>query len=159
MKRSSILFLVAFFVLGRSATAEEVKATLDELPMNANLETIDTWPTGPIVLFIHGTLAHRGMETIFGLQSMLAEPGWSALGINLSLGINDRPAETYDCRMTHTHKHADAVNEIATWVGWLKDGGVQRIALLGHSRGGNQAARYAAGPVAGAGPGQFRQGC
>jgi pimeloyl-ACP methyl ester carboxylesterase len=76
---------------------------------------------------------------------MLAERGLSSLAINLSLGIDDRPAAMYDCPTPHTHEHIDAVNEIATWVGWLKEQGAGRIVLLGHSRGGNQAARYAAG--------------
>ena len=145
MKRAYILFMVAFFVFGRTSAADEVNTTLDGLTLNAELEATETWPTDPVVLLTHGTLAHRGMEIISGLQAMLAERGLSSLAINLSLGIDGRPAAMYDCPTPHTHEHTDAVNEITTWVGWLKDQGVQRIALLGHSRGGNQAARYAAG--------------
>lgn len=145
MKRAYILFLVAFFVFGRTSAADEVNTTLDGLTLNAELEATNAWPTGPVVLLTNGTLAHRGMEIISGLQAVLAERGLSSLAINLSLGIDDRPAAMYDCSTPHTHEHTDAVNEITTWVGWLKDQGVQRIALLGHSRGGNQAARYAAG--------------
>jgi pimeloyl-ACP methyl ester carboxylesterase len=84
------------------------------------------------------------MEIISGLQSMLAERDVSSIAINLSLGIDDRAAAMYECPTPHTHKHTDAIAEIATWVGWLTDQGVERILLLGHSRGGNQVARYAA---------------
>lgn len=145
MKRSFSIFFFVFLALGHSAAAEEVKTSLGGLTLNASLQTTEAWPTGPVVLLTHGTLAHRGMEIIAGLQSMLAERGLSSLAINLSLGIDDRPAAMYDCPTPHTHKHVDAVGEIATWVDWLKAQGAQRIVLLGHSRGGNQAARYAAG--------------
>ena len=50
----------------------------------------------------------------------------------------------YDCATPHTHRHADAVEEIGAWLGWLQSQGVAKVALLGHSRGGNQTARFAA---------------
>lgn len=36
------------------------------------------------------------------------------------------------------------MTEIGAWVAWLKDNGTKSVWLLGHSRGGNQAAWYAA---------------
>lgn len=146
MKRSFIsLSLVIILALSQAVAAEEVKTEVDGLTLNANLEKSGDWPAGPVVLLTHGTLAHRGMEIIRSLQTMLAEREVSSLAINLSLGIDDRPAAMYDCPTPHTHKHTDAVGEIVAWVDWLKEQGVQKAAILGHSRGGNQVARYAAG--------------
>ena len=125
--------------------AEEVKISDGGLTLNANLEKVDdSWPVGPVVLMTHGTLGHRGLEIIEGLQGLLAERGISSLGINLSLGLDDRPAAMYDCPTPHTHKHTDAVDEIGAWLDWLKGQGAEKVALFGHSRGANQTARFAA---------------
>lgn len=97
-----------------------------------------------IVLLVHGTLAHMDMEIIRESQRILKERDKSSLAINLSLGV-DRRTGPYDCATPHTHRHRDAVPEIARWVGWLKEKGTTRIVLAGHSRGGNQVAQYAAG--------------
>ncbi len=48
----------------------------------------------------------------------------------------------YDCSVTSRHKHQDALEEIAVWIEWLKSRNVSEIIHLGHSRGGNQVARY-----------------
>lgn len=135
----SVVFLRAPF-----AVADPVSTVADGLTLNANLETTENWPEGPVVVLTHGTLAHSGMEIMKSLQTMLADRGLGSLAINLSLGIDDRQPAMYDCATPHMHKHLDAVGEISTWVEWLKGQGVERIVLLGHSRGGNQAARYAA---------------
>jgi pimeloyl-ACP methyl ester carboxylesterase len=50
----------------------------------------------------------------------------------------------YDCPTPHNHKHTDAIGEISAWVEWLKFKDIENIVLLGHSRGGNQTAWYAA---------------
>lgn len=136
---------LALAVTFPDVAAEEVKISHDGLTLNANLETVDgSWPAGPVVLMTHGTLGHRGLEIIEGLQRLLAERDISSLGINLSLGIDDRQAAMYDCPTPHTHKHTDAVGEIGTWLDWLKGQGTEKVALLGHSRGANQTARFAA---------------
>ena len=123
--------------------ADEVKLQHDGMTLNASLVTsADSWPAGPVVLMTHGTLAHRGMEIMAGLQDMLSERGISSLAINLSLGLDDRSAAMYDCATPHSHRHTDAVAEIGAWLEWLKGQGVKKIALLGHSRGGNQTARF-----------------
>jgi pimeloyl-ACP methyl ester carboxylesterase len=127
------------------AVAEVVTLEHQGLTLNANLEKGDGWPDGTMVLMTHGTLAHRGMEIMASLQQMLLDRGVGSLAINLSLGIDDRAAAMYDCPTPHTHRHTDAVDEIGAWVGWLQQQGVEAVALLGHSRGGNQTARYAAG--------------
>ncbi|MDG6777679.1 alpha/beta hydrolase [Thiomicrorhabdus sp. zzn3] len=46
--------------------------------------------------------------------------------------------------MPHTHKHTDALKEIDFWLNWLKKQGTKQVTLMGHSRGGNQTAWYAA---------------
>lgn len=144
----STLF-AAFFATGflsSAVNAEEVRIPFNGITLNANVERASAnLSDGPVVLMTHGTLAHRGMEIMAGLQGMLKDRGVSSVAINLSLGQNDRPAAMYDCAVPHKHLHTDAVGEIGAWVGWLKQQGATKIALLGHSRGGNQTARYAAG--------------
>jgi pimeloyl-ACP methyl ester carboxylesterase len=113
------------------------------LILNATLTTTEEdWTAAPVVLMTHGTLAHGGMEIMHGLQNMLKERDISSLAITLSLGLDNRHG-MYDCALPHTHRHQDAVAEIGVWLEWLKTQGATRIALLGHSRGGNQAARFA----------------
>ena len=130
--------------LGLPAQAAEVELPHAGLTLNGNLELADgrTVPDG-VVLITHGTLAHGRMEITRSLQDLLRERGVSSLAITLSLGV-DRRAGNYDCSVPHTHRHADAVSEIAAWVGWLKAKGATSVTVLGHSRGGNQTAWYAA---------------
>lgn len=96
-----------------------------------------------VVLLTHGTLAHNGMELIANLQKAMAERGVSSLAITLGLGIDKRQG-MFDCAAPHRHRHEDAVEEIGAWLGWLKGEGAAKITLMGHSRGGNQTAWFAA---------------
>jgi pimeloyl-ACP methyl ester carboxylesterase len=135
---------LALLFLANGAAAEPVKLSHGGLSLNANLETTGTdWQKGPVVLMTHGTLAHGGMEIMQTLQTALKDRGVSSLSITLSLGLNNREG-MYDCPTPHTHRHTDAVDEIGAWLGWLQSQGAARVALLGHSRGGNQTARFAA---------------
>ncbi len=146
-KALSVFILVA--VLGIQSfwssglRAEEVTRAYKGLVLNANLTLSEgkTLKDG-VVLITHGTLAHNKMELIAALQSLLAERGLSSLAINLSLGLDNRHG-MYDCAVTHTHKHTDAMGEIGVWLDWLKGKGVSDVILLGHSRGGNQTAWFA----------------
>ena len=143
--RKMLLILLAVTGFVSTAMAEEIKLPFQGMTLNANLEKAgDSWPAGPVVLMTHGTLAHRGMEIMAGLQSMFADRDISSLAINLSLGLDDRAAGMYDCATPHNHRHTDAVVEIGAWLEWLKAQGAEKVALLGHSRGGNQTARFAA---------------
>ncbi len=122
---------------------KEVTLEYQGLTLNANLETTGAdWPQGPVVLMTHGTLAHGGMETLQGLQAALKDRGISSLSMTLSLGLDNRHG-MYECSTPHSHQHTDAVAEIGAWLGWLHDQGATQVALLGHSRGGNQSARFA----------------
>lgn len=95
-----------------------------------------------IILITHGTLAHKDMELVDALQNALAENGVASLAHTLTLGLNRREG-MYDCAQPHTHRHEDALDEIAAWLGWLKGQGAGPVTLLGHSRGGNQVAWFA----------------
>jgi pimeloyl-ACP methyl ester carboxylesterase len=142
--RNLMLAVLLALACASTAGAGVVTTRYDGLTLNASLDKATTgWPSGPVVLMVHGTLAHSGMEIMAGLQDMLAERGISTLAINLSLGIDNRPAAMYDCATPHTHRHTDAVNEIGAWLDWLHKQGARKVALLGHSRGGNQVARFA----------------
>lgn len=136
---SLLLFLFSF-----NLQAEEITLDHNGLEVSANLEAVgENWAEGPVVLMTHGTLAHNRMEIMATLQELLRERGISSLAINLSLGLSNREG-MYDCSVPHTHKHTDALDEIGLWLGWLKQQGVKSVALLGHSRGGNQTAWFAA---------------
>jgi pimeloyl-ACP methyl ester carboxylesterase len=138
-----LLTLITGLILALPVVAEQVQISHQDLTLNANLVKVDgNWPAGPVVLMTHGTLAHGNMEIMAGLQSMFEEMEISTLSISLSLGLSDRKG-MYDCQTPHSHLHTDAVTEIGLWHDWLKKQGVENIVLLGHSRGGNQTARYA----------------
>lgn len=139
---ASILCLIALVL--SPAQAEEVKLEDDGLTLNAELELAPGKELADgVILMTHGTLAHARMGIMRGLQNVFKEYGYNTLAINLSLGIDDRHG-MYDCQQTHTHRHIDALDEIGLWLGWLREQGAGEITLLGHSRGGNQTAWYAA---------------
>ncbi|MCW8827306.1 MAG: alpha/beta hydrolase [Gammaproteobacteria bacterium] len=138
--------LLALLLIGCAATsaAKEVTVKHGGITLNGNLIVAeDQTPSNRTVLITHGTLAHNKMEIVEALQELLANEGLNSLAINLSLGLDNRHGP-YDCAVPHTYSYSDAVDEIAAWVGWLKRGGTEHIVVLGHSRGGNQTAWYAA---------------
>ena len=101
-------------------------------------------PAGaPVVLMLHGTLAHGDMEIMSTLREVFAEEGWGALSVSLSFG-EDRRTGMYPCDARHQHLAGDAAAELAAWRAWLNDRGVTRVVLLGHSRGALQMAAFAA---------------
>ena len=143
MKSLSFAAGLALVLATSPVFAEEVTLPYGGLTLSANLETTGSgWSQGPVVLMTHGTLAHGGMEIMQGLQKALHDRGISSLALTLSLGLDQRQG-MYDCAQPHTHRHTDALGEIGAWLDWLKAQGVSRVSLLGHSRGGNQAARFA----------------
>lgn len=125
--------------------AKEVGLVEGGLTLHANLETAGAdWQREPFVVMTHGTLAHGEMEMLRGLQAALKDRGIGSLSLTLSLGLDQRRG-MYDCAQPHRHRHEDALKEIGAWLTWLQSQGVTKpVILLGHSRGGNQVARFAA---------------
>ncbi len=143
-RRLSAALLVGLALLATPAAAEKVKIKHAGLTLNGKLELAGgkTLADG-LILLLHGTLAHNDMDTIANLASTLNGRGHSTLAVNLGLGVDDRHG-MYDCNATHKHKHLDALDELGAWFEWLKSKGAGKVVLLAHSRGGNQAARFAA---------------
>ena len=143
--RTTVLILISSLLLfSTNLFSEEVTLKYKDLTLNANLELADgkTLKDG-VVLMTHGTLAQSKHSVMEQLQQSMLDNGMSSLSINLSLGIDKREG-MYDCAVKHTHKHTDALDEIGAWLEWLKTQGASNITLLGHSRGGNQTAWFAA---------------
>ena len=138
-----IVFGIILTILTLAAQAKEVTHTFKGLTINANLEMADgkDFQDG-MVLIIHGYGGHNKMEIIRAIQQSLLDNEQSSLAINLSLGVDNRHG-FLDCQAPHRHLQENAVLEIGTGVGWLRDRGVKKMALLGHSRGANQAMVYA----------------
>ena len=138
------LFPLLLLFFSTPLLAEEITLEHNGLTLHAELQTVgDNWQQGPVVLMTHGTLAHNRMEIMATLQELFAEREISSLALNLSLGLSKRQG-MYDCATPHSHKHTDALDEIGLWLEWLKQQGVESVVLLGHSRGGNQTAWFAA---------------
>ena len=136
--------ILGLFLLPGFSQANEITLQHKGLTLNASLDLATNKKISDgIVLITHGGLAHRDMETLTYFRSLLNARGYNTLAINLGLGIDNRH-EMYDCNVTHKHRHTDAAEEIVAWVEWLKKQNVNRIALLGHSRGAAQTALYAA---------------
>lgn len=152
MKKSISIFtqpllfacLLASLLVSGTSYAKEVEIKHGDITLNANLELADgkTMNDG-VILMTHGTLAHSKHSIMQQLQELFVENGLNSLAINLGFGIDKRHG-MYDCGVTHTHQHTDALDEISVWMGWLKEKGASKVTLLGHSRGGNQTAWFAA---------------
>ena len=125
------------------AAAEPVSVAHRGVDLHGELVIADgTTLADGVVLMLHGTLASHRMEIMQTLQAALADRGLSSLAVSLSLDAPDRDGMR-DCALPHRHRHEDAVAELATWRAWLAAEGAGPVTLLGHSRGGNQAARFA----------------
>ncbi|GAB4237855.1 MAG: alpha/beta fold hydrolase [Methyloligellaceae bacterium] len=148
MLRTFLACLLSMIVLAAPAAAARQAKTV-ELKIGGHVALGDlvipegASLAGGVLLITHGTLAHKDMELVEALQTALAERGVATLAHSLTLSL-DRRTGMYDCARPHRHRHEDAVEEIAAWVSWLKQQGAAKVALLGHSRGGNQAAWFAA---------------
>jgi pimeloyl-ACP methyl ester carboxylesterase len=126
------------------AAGKEVSLPHQGITLNANLAIAPGKRLSDgVIVITHGTQAHNKLELIEGLQQRFMDQGRSTLAINLSLGLDNRRG-LYDCSVPSTYRHADAIDEIGTWVDWLKTQGVKDIVLMGHSRGANQISWFAA---------------
>lgn len=96
------------------------------------------------VLVLHGTLAHKRMEIIETIATLLNDDyDLPVVAPNLSLSS---PARTgmVDCAQTHDHRDSDAPREVATWIDWMQQQGYDNIIVAAHSRGGAQLSAYLA---------------
>lgn len=144
MRLIKLSLLTLLFFLSTALQAEEVSIEHQGTRLLAKLELADgKGVEDGIVLMTHGTIAHGQMEIMASIQTALKEAGVSSIAITLSLS-EDQRAGMFECSELHKHKHSDAITEIGLWVDWLKGKGTTDITLLGHSRGGNQTAWYAA---------------
>lgn len=124
-------------------TAQSVeRVTLERggLEMIGHLQSV-TDPADGVILMLHGTLAHGRMETMAAVQDLLADRGLNSLSVNLSYGIDAREG-MFECDRPVTHGVEDHFGELDAWIAWLREKGYGPVSLLGHSRGGNQVARY-----------------
>jgi pimeloyl-ACP methyl ester carboxylesterase len=140
--------MTAFLVAGIATLhAEEVATEHQGLDVLGNLEIAQgkTLKTDGAVLLVHGSLGHNRMEIVSAAQELLRERGINSLAITLSLGLDHRQG-MFDCSLEQDHRHDDAIDEIETWVNWLKEKGAATITLAGHDRGASQAAAYAGLP-------------
>lgn len=134
----------AVMLVGHLAAAAEVVTEHQGLDVLGNLEIAagKSLKADGAVLLVHDTLAHHRMEVISAQQDLLKERGINSLAITLSLGLDKRRGK-YDCAIEQDHRHDDGLEEIDTWLGWLKEKGAANITLGGHGRGAAQAALYA----------------
>lgn len=150
MKRTTIFLVPAAVALAAGLAsvqplqAKEISLPFKGLSLNGNLELADGKAlSDAVVLMVHGTMAHNRMEIMATLQDLLKERQINSLAITLGLNQSGRRGMN-DCARPHTHKHTDALDEIGAWLDWLQGRGAGKVTLLGHSRGGNQAAWFAA---------------
>ncbi len=100
------------------------------------------------LLLVHDTLGSYDDPLIVKLQAAMAERGIATLAINLSLGVDGRIA-ALGCNEPQAHRHEDALDEIDAWTDWLLGQGLGPVVLVGHGRGGAQAAWHLAARAGG----------
>lgn len=136
--------LLCLLLAPSAAAADAVTTRHAGQVLNGELRPVGERPfQNGVVLLVHGTKGHGGMPIIRKAAAGFKDAGLTTLAITLSLGRSDRSG-FMPCGGVHDHRHADAVAEIGAWLDWLAKRGAQRVALFGHSRGGNQVAWYAA---------------
>ncbi|MFO7955365.1 alpha/beta hydrolase [Thioalkalivibrio sp.] len=138
--------LTALAVAGLFTTsamaAERVTLEHDDRTLVGHMqEGMGATPSDGVVLMLHGTLAHGRMELMAAMQDLFAEHGLNSLSINLSYGIDAREG-MFECDAPVRHGVDDHLEEVRLWHEWLQDEGYGAVTLFGHSRGGNQVARY-----------------
>jgi pimeloyl-ACP methyl ester carboxylesterase len=144
-RATGIVAAMAVLLTAFPANAEPVQLSYKGISLNGELTVSEGATLGNgVVLITHGSLAHHDMEIVVAIREALLERDIASLAISLGFNIDDRKG-FYDCAAgPNLHKRYDAVDEIGAWVDWLKGQGANRIALMGHSSGGNQTAIFGA---------------
>jgi len=136
--------LFSCFLLSSPVFADEVLLDHKGVNLRADLNLADDKKLEDgVVMMLHGTLAHNRMEIMSTVSELLNDAGYNTLAVNLSFAIDKRAEGMLDCGVEHRHLHEDAVYELAAWTNWLKQEGAGKVAIWGHSRGGNQVAWFA----------------
>lgn len=142
--RLPALMLALGLLVAPAAAAKEVTLPHRGITLNATLEIAEGKSPGDgVILMVHGTMAHKDMEIMRQFRALFRQKGYSTLALNLGLGVDNR-REFYDCARPNVHRIGDALAEIGAWLDWLQSNGAQRVVLFGFSRGGQQAAWFAA---------------
>ena len=138
-----LFFMLCLSISAPFAHAEVVAHELRGLELTGNLELADgkTLAKDGVALIVHGTTGHHRMEIIARLQENLANRGINSLAVTFSMGLDARQG-SYPCKLEHDYRHMDGVEEISSWISWLKIAGTRSVTLVGHSRGANQAAMF-----------------
>jgi len=140
----ALLGAAALVVAAPVGAATEVTRLHQGLTLRATLQLAPGRALADgLVLLVHGTMGHRDMEVMRQFRRLLRERGHSTLAINLALGL-DRREGMFDCATPSRHRAADALAEIGAWLDWAAREGARRVTLAGFSRGGQQAAWFAA---------------
>lgn len=134
--------VAAALICAPALAADKVTLEHDDLTLVGHFqEGAGASPEDGVVLMLHGTLAHGRMEIMQAIQDQLADRGHNTLSINLSYGIDGREG-MFECDAPIHHGVDDHMKELGVWQEWLQDEGYGPVTLFGHSRGGNQVARY-----------------
>lgn len=127
-----------------TVSADEVLLEHEGIKLRADLNlAADKTLADGVIMMLHGTLAHNRMEIVSTVSELLNDAGYNTLAVNLGYALDQRADGMLDCAIEHRHRHEDAVQELNAWMDWLKQEGAGKVAVWGHSRGGNQVAWFA----------------
>lgn len=92
---------------------------------------------GEAVIVMHGTGAHPNWQQVVQpLRTGLTEHGWNTLSIQMPILANEASYEDYAPLYDEVAPRIDAA------IRYLKEAGMKRIVLVGHSKGATMAAYY-----------------
>lgn len=135
---------VVGFISPPPASADAISEEYRGLKLNAELRLASGKALEDgVVLMIPSPLGHHRMEIIVSVQDVLYEKGISTLAPSLSLG-NDNRRWYIDCSKVIHFTSESIFDEIDFWIDWLRERGVNKITLLGHSASANYTTMYIA---------------
>jgi len=114
-------------------------ATLRQ-PRVLAIYTVATPPAlaGAAVIIVHGSGVHPDWGLINGLRTGLAESGMATLAVQMPVLGADAPREQYAAMFPESN------GRLAAAVAYLRERGVDRIAIVSHSMGASMADAYLA---------------
>ena len=138
---SMIGILFSCFI-GFQVKADSIAENFRGLKLNADLRLAPGKSIKDgVSLMIPAALSHHRMEIIISVQDVLAELGFNTLAITPSLGYDNR-RWYFDCEKVIQHTNNFLFDEIDFWVDWLRNKGVMKINLIGHSVSANYISMY-----------------